>query len=168
MGDPAHEHSNPCGIPQSLRNQQACVVTGTWLRGLLHQPTPTGCCLLHEPSSCALIPGEPHSGRRLPGHYGAAGAPRDTLTGKAVSEINSGLAAPARTRQIEGQNPLGLSSPAATTPWTADRPPLRPVLLRDCYLQGPHLHLPLPSEAQAPYHRTRIRRNFWLWASSPV
>ena len=127
------------------------MVTGTWLR-VWHQPTPTGCCLLHEPSFLCPHPwGTPSRRRRLPEPPVGPLGPQNTLTGKAVPEINSGLACPPGLRPglkvkctgaLQVQQPPSLDSRQAT--------PQGPSAAEGCYLQGPHLHLPLPSRSPSP------------------
>lgn len=127
---------------RSLGSKQACVVTGTWLRAW-HQPTPTDCCLLHEPSFLYPHPwGTPSRRRRLPEPPVGPLEPQNTLTGKAAPEINSGLACPPGLRP-------GLKV-KCTGALQVQQPPSLDSRQEMCYLQGPHLHLPLPSRSPSP------------------
>lgn len=145
------------------------MVTGTGL-GAWHQPTPTDCCLLHEPSFLYPHPwGTPSRRRRLPEPPAGLLEPQNTLTGKAAPEINSGLACPPGLcpgLKVKCTGALQVQQPPSLT---VDKPPPKgPSAAKGCVTsRAPTSNFHCPPEAQAPWWSPGIRRNSWALDFQP-
>lgn len=142
------------------------MVTGTWLRASTSQRPLAAAYYMSHPS-CPHPWGTPSRKTSPRATCGAAGA-QNTLTGKAVPEINSGFGLSARatsglkvkcTGALQVQQPPSLDSRQAT--------PQGPSAAGDVLPPGPPPPPPCPPEAQAPWWSPGIRWNFWALGFQP-